>query len=76
MAEEYGQKALLRNNAKQNEAAAERARLKREKEEAERKRIEEKRRLWAVIREWITIALGLMGTVLSIISLLWQAPLH
>ena len=76
MAEEYGQKALLRNNAKQNEAAAERARLKREKEEAERKRIEEKRRLWSVIREWITIALGLMGTVLSIISLLWQAPLH
>lgn len=76
MAEEYGQKALLRNVAKQNEAAAEIERMKREKEEAERKRIEEKRRFWSVVREWITIALGLMGTVLSIISLLWQAPLH
>lgn len=77
MAEElYGQKALMRNIAEQNAMLEAKAKEEKERQDAELKKIEEARRARAEFREWATLVLGLVGTALSIISLLWQAPLH
>lgn len=77
MAEEmYGQKALLRNIAEQNARLEAKAKAEQQQREAERSKIEESRRKRAEFREWATVVFSFIGTILSIISLLWQAPLH
>ena len=77
MADElYGQKALTRNIERQNAAIAAKEKAERERLEAEEKRKEDARQKRVEFREWATLFLAFVGTVLSIISLLWQAPLH
>ena len=72
----YGQKALEENIRRQNAAIAAKKQAEQEKQEADQKKIEEARRKRAEFRDWATLLLGFIGTVLSVISLLWQAPLH
>ena len=72
----YGQKALMRNIERQNAAIAAKEKAERERLEAEKKKKEDARRKRAEFREWATLFFAFVGTVLSVISLLWQAPLH
>lgn len=72
----YGQRELERNIARQNAEQEARKKAESEKLEAEQKRIEEARRKRAEFRDWATLVLAFVGTALSIISLLWQVPLH
>lgn len=74
--EQYGTKAIRRNIERQNAAIAAKEKEERERQEAEQKKIEEARRKRAEFREWATLVLAFIGTALSVISLLWQAPLH
>lgn len=69
-------KVIRRNIERQNAELAAKKKAEQEKIQAEQLRIEESRRKRAEFREWATLALAFIGTLLSIISILWQAPLH
>lgn len=73
---QYGTKAIQKNVERQNAEIAAKKKAEQERLEAEQKRVEEARRKRAEFREWATLVLAFIGTLLSIISILWQAPLH